>query len=68
MTLGLILCYVMQKHSSFFPFDHIPPLYTVQYFAVPILSLAIFYDLMAWHCLILLILTPITEMGYNIGY
>jgi len=55
----------MQKHSSFFPFDHIPPLYTVQYFVVPILSLAIFYDLMAWHCLIL---TPITEMGYNIGY
>lgn len=52
----------------YFPFDHGPPLYTVQYFIVPILSLAISYDLMAWHCLVLLTLTPITEMGYYIGY
>lgn len=61
-TQGHTVEFHMKKF--YFPFDHVPPLYTVQYFIVPIFSLAIFYDLVAWHCLGLLILTPITEMGY----
>lgn len=52
----------------YFPFDHVPPLFIVQYFTVPILTLAIFYNLMAWHCLVLLILTRKTETSFLIGY